>query len=77
MRLLRAHNVRSCAEIFLLRRFVPLVYGILVFETAFTEIAYAYCEGRFRGASEDTCSPNTEVSISTPCTLTYFYTHLI
>ena len=43
MRLLRAHNVRSCAEIFLLRRFVPLVYGILVFETAFTEIVYASC----------------------------------
>ena len=43
MRLLRAHNVRSCAESFLLSLFVPLVYGILVFETAFTEIAYASC----------------------------------
>ena len=43
MRLLRAHNVRSCAEVFLLGLFVPLVYEILVFETAFSEIAYAYC----------------------------------
>ena len=43
MRLLRAHNERSCAEIFLLSRFVPLVYGVLVFQTAFTEIAYASC----------------------------------